>query len=190
MVRYLTALTLTLGLTAAAHAGLGDPVISGDTTEGNGSNTSYLVVDFAETNGNSYAFQYNWETPSDAYGMIVALDDALTDLSVQASDFSAEGDPANFFIDNVTFDSDTGDPSKFWTQWEGFFNPSLDRVEWQTGLGVSNIDLADGLFIGLHNPFSFEQDPDVPGLDEAIVPEPTSLALLGLGGVVLLMRKR
>ncbi len=194
MFRSICALTLSSGLslslTAHAHAGLGDLIITDTTTEGTGSNTSYLVVHFAETSGNRYAFQYNWDTPTDAYGMIEAIAADLGDFSFTANDFGPVEGPPNYFIDNVNIGADTGDAGKFWTQWEGFFNSALDRLEWEVGLGVSNIDLADGLFIGLYNPFSFEQFPDAPGINEVLIPEPTSLALLGLGGVALLARRK
>jgi len=158
-------------------------IISGSVTEGDGSNTSFLVIDFGATTGNTYAFEYLWENVTDGFGMIEALSDGLADLAITASNFGSVAEP-NFFIDNVAFENELGDATQFWAQWEGFFDTGLDDVAWAGGIGVSNVNLADGLYVGLSNPFSLS-----PGTEPVLpVPEPASLALLLVGAATLTQR--
>lgn len=170
-----------MSASAAAPQGL---VISGSITEGSGSNTSYLVVDFGATSGNTYAFEYLWDTATDGYGLITALSEGLADLDITATNYGTTS--PNYFIDNVGFQAELGDASQYWAQWEGFFDVTLNDVAWAGGTGVSNVSLADGLYVGISNPFSL--DPaDQPVLP---VPEPASLVLLVVGVATLTPRRR
>lgn len=170
---------------AVAQSILDDLIIAGSVTEasgGDGDNTSFLVVTFGATTDNVYAFEYRWDTPTDAFGMVDALSSGLADLTIGVSDFGVS--QPNYFIDNIAYQAELGDANQFWSQWEGFYDAGLDNVAWATGNGISNVQLADGLFIGLNNPFSL--DPaDAPVLP---VPEPgTALVLLAS---LAMMRKR
>ena len=147
---------------------------------GTGAKASYLVVDFDATSGAAYAFGYRWDTPGTAWDMIQAIDAALATVDVDATNWGGDG-PANYFIDNVTYGPDAGDVNAYWAQWEGTL--TAGAVDWDLGQGVSNVTISDGLFIGLHNPWSATAAPTVP-----LVPEPATVALLGVALVALRRR--
>lgn len=149
---------------------------------GTGSAKSYLVVDFAATGDGSYAFGYNWDGTStiSAYDMITAID-AGGGLDVTATDYGS-GTP-NYFIDNIWYGTAMGDAGQYWDQWEGPFG--ANDVDWSLGTGVSNVNLTDGLFIGVRNPYTGTVTPSTPG-----VPEPGSLLMLAGVALVGLMARR
>ncbi len=151
---------------------------------GGGDATGYLVLDLAATSGNSYAFSLDFDPTGPTltgYDLIQQIADAGP-LDFTATDFGNTGEPSNYFIDNVFYQGDQGDANQFFAQWEGFVVDN-SSVDWQIGQGVSNVNLTDGLVVGLRNPFSFDDEPNAP-----FVPEPASLVVLGLGGMLLLRR--
>lgn len=188
------AVTLALALLVSpVLADEADPppfVVSGSVTEGSGSNTSYLVVDFDATGGDSFAFAYHWDTATDGLGLLDALADNLDDpndsvgvtgLAFEATFFALAN---GYFVDNITFGNTTGDPNQYWAQWQGTYNASAGDVDWQLGNGISELTLTDGLFVGLRNPYSTAQAPTLP------IPEPASALLVGLGLISLSILRR
>lgn len=181
------ALGFVLCIVVASASGqsiLDDLIVSDTITEGAGDNTSYLVVTFGATTGNAYAFAYHWDTPTDAFGMIDALSSGVSELTIGVIDYGTVSQP-NYFIDNIAYAAELGDAGQYWSQWEGFHDAALDDVAWVGGQGISNVQLADGLFVGLSNPFSL--DPaDAPVLP---TPEPGTAAVL-LASLAMLCRRR
>ena len=150
---------------------------------GSGDADAYFVVDFDATSGNSYAFALAFDPDGPTltgYDLLERIADAGP-LDFTATDFGDPGQP-NFFIDNVSYLSDTGDADQFFAQWEGFVVGN--EVSWEIGDGISNVDLVDGLVVGVRNPFSFTDEPDAP-----FIPEPASLLILGVGAAAVLMRR-
>ena len=76
-------------------------------TAGTGSSTSYLVIDFAATNGISFAFAYQWDGLATTHDMMLALSDI--GLGYEWTDWGT-----GIFADNLTWDGQAGDSSLFW----------------------------------------------------------------------------
>jgi len=111
------------------------------------------------------------------------------DLSLTWSNFGTETDP-NYFLDiasydtgsgtvtgdGATFDSETA-PENFWHQWV-----DLDGSgDWSLGSGASATTITDGDRQGWV--FGSDSEP-------TSVPEPASVALIGLGAAAMFTRRR
>ena len=178
-----TAILVTAPTIATAAPFAADNGLLIEYETGSGDADAYFVVDFDATSGNSYAFALAFDPDGPTltgYDLLEQIADAGL-LDFTATDFGAPGQP-NFFIDNVSYLSDTGDADQFFAQWEGFV--AGNEVDWKIGDGISNVDLVDGLVVGVRNPFSSSDEPDAP-----FIPEPASLLILGVGAAAVLMRR-
>lgn len=199
-----------IALAGQASAVMVDPYVTQDGREieieywtGSGTNQSALLVDFRQEADDAFAFGYLWDpagsTPT-AKQMIedIAAAGALeTDLTEFAFGFSVDrlryddgggvmetADYPAYFID--------GDPG----------DPPQEGLDWALpGLGISARDLVDRSFDGfVHAVFPDDYEgfdyvgpaPRIPLAEVGgdVIPEPTTLALLGLGALPLLRRRR
>lgn len=163
---------------------------------GSGANTSSLIIDFNYLGGDAYLFEYRYDGEASAQDMLLALD-AAGDLSVQRQFFEFDG-ASSIFIDGFSYAGNTANPSfegdagETWTYWivddrvaaPTFYTPAptgpTDRA-----LQDGSVD-AWGLNISEFNTKGLDPTFNQP----AVIPEPTSLALLGLGGLAILRRRR
>jgi len=191
-VRTLASLALLAAVALAAPAGAGlvtgpagDTSIDVDYTVGTGMFTSYLVVDFGFTGGDTHGFAYRWNPGDDArgYTMLLAVSEAMDGLEWE---FDGE-DGVGFGVLTVNFEypaeGEIGDPDNFWAYWLG------DAAEPDFGfefasVGPSDRELFDGSVDGWYNAF----DGTVPSVP--LVPAPASLAALVLGGLGALTGRR
>lgn len=139
-----------------------------------------LVIDFWPGNGqaDSFAFGYRF----DVNGLTVK--DMLDDFHLDDNGltFAIESGMLNdvwYEKDEVTYHTTYDWPDSWWSQWV-----STDSMTWGWGNGLEDTYVTDGSIHGwLAKPGDdWDSEPIVP------IPEPTMLALLGLGGLVL--RKR
>ena len=154
---------------------------------GSGSNESIMVVDWQRDI--SLAFGYRWNAPATAGDMFDAVDAASTKFYKEWVE--GQGDRAIFGIgydiDGDGFSKeDTGD--YYWQGWstDSFWAEYLSANEqiWEEGNGIRSGYISNESWVGFSwTPDSFPSQPDPP-----IVPEPCSLAILGLG--VFFLRRR
>jgi len=158
-------------------------------TIGTGANTSYVIIDFAETGGNSHAFAFQWDTPMapmdplTSTDMLNAIEAAtLLDADIVSSEFGS-------FVNNFSFDGDVGNPDNFWSFTLGeVIDPG---VEWTAPpFGIDDRELADGSLDGWYNGFTDEFDSIPPSVPTTQVPSPMSLAIMSATLVRLRRRRR
>ncbi len=155
---------------------------------GTGQNVSYHVIDFAATGGESYAFEYHFDGPTEsAHAALLAID-AAGPLSYDFTNYDFGGGLVPF-ADNFSYLSDVGDPNIFWSYSLGSYAGLGTDVTWAgapTGAGEQM--LTDGSWHGWYNGFNGWDaiGPSVPAVGGAgVIPEPTSL-LLGILGMSLI----
>ena len=141
---------------------------------GSGSNEAIVVIDFDATGGDSYTFGFKWDSSATGYDAIDTIA-AAGALSFDATYYSGMG----YSIDNFYYDGESGNVSYYWSYWL-----SEDGTDWtMSGVGASGRVLSNGSWDGWYNNFSGTA-PRTP------IPEPMTVALLGLGGLLLLKRRR
>jgi hypothetical protein len=172
-----------------------------ESSPGASDGTVGMYIDFG--NGNDAVFGYNWnwdgaldtiarpagngfsDDPVDAYlgeAMMLALDDQ-TGLDVNYSYHPTFG----FFLQNLVSGGETlSDVSSYVGLWT-----SQDGSDWSyASVGVSSLDLSTANWLGFTAiPFTADFPPS-SSLAPAAIPEPTSLALLGLAGLAVIRRRK
>jgi len=185
----------------------GQPVIN-EYTVGTGANTSYLVIDFANSGGagplNSYLFEYKWDNVITTGQMIAAISNFVTDpLNVDSDTFDFGFGPVTF-INDFAYLTETSDgrANTFWLYSTGVLgadlqNPLQQTVTWTGSFsGVDDINISANSFTGFtyldYDPQTFEginpQDPRVPTL--SALPEPSAVLLLAGAPLWLLNRRK
>ncbi|MFK7961498.1 MAG: hypothetical protein AB8G96_13345 [Phycisphaerales bacterium] len=150
-----------------------DQILDVRASIGLGMNASYLVVDFRETGGDAYAWEYRWNPGDAATGltMLQAMNGA-SDLAVDLveSDFGV-------FVGNfeLGLEGEVGDPDAFWQYFTAEAEDIDPGVDWTSSLvGVADRALSNGSLDGWVNSFAVgTADPTVPTVT---IPAPAGLA--------------
>ncbi|MAT80627.1 MAG: hypothetical protein CMJ29_03150 [Phycisphaerae bacterium] len=134
---------------------------------GEGENTSYLVVDFDATGGDSYAFGYSWDDSSSVLDMLTAISSS-TELVALTTNYGEFGT----FLDNFLFGDEAGDPQNYWAH--SLATPDgLGEVDWIAASGGVDVTmLIDGGISGWYNGFTEDYDVIPPSLPTIVVPAP------------------
>lgn len=160
----------TLALASVAHADLVIDSASGTSLDvshsvGSGDLTSYMVIDFGATGGDSVAFSYSWSGPTTptSNDMIEAIV-AAGFLSWEYTDYSF-----GRAVDNFSYGDMSGDASFFWGLSLGdVVDPG---VEWAgSPVGVSDNLLSNNSLEGWYNGFNDDFSTIPPALP--LVPAP------------------
>ncbi|MEE2908033.1 MAG: hypothetical protein VX527_09405 [Planctomycetota bacterium] len=148
---------------------------------GAGEQTSYLVIDFAATGGDAYAFGYHWNDTSTVLDMLIAVSSS-TELVALTSDWGEWGT----FLDNFTFGDESGDPTNYWSH--SLATPDgSGAIDWLAASGSIDIEmLTNGGVSGWYNGFTDDYQTIPPSLPLTTIPAPGVLAL----GTVLLATTR
>jgi hypothetical protein len=174
-----------------------------DAWAGSGDNEVILVVDWngvdygAATVSQSHAFGFRWNGQATQFTMLTAFEDAGI-FTFNYADYGV------YFLNNVVYDDPDETAGPHYHPQTGSwglassFDPyarwgSYDDSDWNFNAGGFNQELlVNGQFVGI-NAFMYYGTPP-EGADESyqldvpIIPEPATLALLGIGAV--LMRKK
>ncbi|MCA9294934.1 MAG: hypothetical protein KC983_00420 [Phycisphaerales bacterium] len=149
-------------------------------TVGEGTNTSYMIVDFAETGGASYAFAYRWNDADAArsYDMISAIADASAGFGWTFGGTDGVGFGA--FVENFTYNAEAGDAGTFWSLSLGtVIDPGVDWTS--PAIGISQRFLTDGSIDGWYNGFTPDFASIPPEVPTVSVPSPAAgFVMLGL----------
>ena len=158
-------------------------------TVGTGANTSYLIVDFAATGGDTYAFAYGWDDvlapaePLTSHDMLleVAIETAFG-ASISSSAFGA-------FVNNFLYANDVGNPDNFWSFSLGdVIDPG---VQWTSpAFGIDDRQLADGSLDGWYNGFTDDFDSIPPMIPTVQIPGPAGVMMFAAALLVGRPRRR
>jgi len=177
---------VAIALGSSAHAIPTDVMVNGEYLDvdyfvGTGTNTSYLVVDFDVSGGDTYAFGYRWNDGDDARGftMIEAVTSFIDGLAWTFG--GVDGVGLGAFVDTFsypTFD-EVSQPGNFWAYWTGETNVDDEPIDFDPGFdwefasnGISGRVLQDGSIDGWYNDFN-GVPPGIP-----TIPAPPALGLL------------
>tara|TARA_Y100001970_G_C14101981_1_gene785971 strand:+ start:317 stop:901 length:585 start_codon:yes stop_codon:yes gene_type:complete len=143
-------------------------------TIGSGQYSSYVVIDFEATGGNSWAFEYKFNDD----GLVVhdmLMDFESVGLSYAYTDWGAWG----VFVDNFSYgENNIGEVSNYWAHSLGFSDGS-GSVEWSAADGgVESVALVDGLISGWFNGFNPDYSVINPSLP--LIPAPGALFFISL----------
>ena len=160
---------------------------------GIGQNVSYHVVDFASTGGESFAFAYRFDGPTEsAHAALLAID-AAGPLSYAFTSYDFGGGLVPF-ADNFIYLSDTGDPNIFWSYSLGSYAGWGIDVTWAGALTSAGEQLlTDGSWHGWYNGFNGWDavSPRVPAVGgSGVIPEPASIGLCICGISLMFVRWR
>jgi hypothetical protein len=169
-------LVVVLAITAGASA----VTYSGDMeyTAGSGSNEATIVVDFDF--GNYFLFTYRWDGEATGWDAVSALEQAGA-LVVEATDFGEWG----MFVDDLDY------PGGFEYEYGAGANTGWaycvgDNETWSSSpVGVSFYSLSTGEWNSWVWTNYDQSWMPLRGPGGQPVPEPVSLALLGLGGLAI-----
>jgi len=150
-------------------------------TAGTGSSTAYFVIDFDYTDGDTWAFEFNFDGDATAHDAFIAFGDL--GLAYLFDDYGEWG----VFASNFAWGDDVGDVDNYWAH--SLATPDGSGVvNWSDAMSsVDTTPLTDGLLSGWFNGFNDDYSAIVPTLPLTSVPGPGVLALLGLS---LCVRRR
>lgn len=172
--RKFVSLVLVLGIAVNASGYTFDDVLV-EYWAGTGGNEAVVVVDFGI---DSYAFGYRWESET-KYGR-----DMMDAVAGGSLDYTETGG----FLNMISYDGylDVGE-DKWPTDWWSYFI-STDGESWaDPGVGFAERELSHGVWDGWAHQTIGDWPP--AHLPSSPVPEPTTVALLGLGALVLNRRR-
>ena len=132
---------------------------------GSGDLTSYMVIDFSATGGDSVAFSYSWSGPT------IATSNDMIEAIVAAGFLSWEYTDYSFgrAVDNFTYGDMTGDESLYWGLSLGdVVDPGVDWAG--SPVGVSDNLLSNNSLEGWYNGFNDDFSTIPPALP--LVPAP------------------
>ena len=172
------AATALLAITSLASADLlidEGLVLDVTATIGTGDFTSYTVIDFAATGGQSWAFAYQWSGESTTHDMLQAL--GAAGLTYEWTDWGT-----GIFADNFGWSGDTGDAGLYWAH--SLATPAGDGVvDWSDAWSaVDATALSDGLISGWYNGFNDDYSAITPTLPITAIPGPATMVVLMLVG--------
>ncbi len=188
------------------ETGLGTTVtVDVEAWAGTGENETILVVDWnklddngADTVSESHAFGYRWDGTAYESDMlsdfndtgVLAVDAGNTYSFVMNIAFADEDElwGAHMHVESGSWNlASTSDPYAYWGGW-GDPNSGWDF----NTAGMNEELLADGQFEGINAIMYYGTMPSYANdqLDIPLVPEPASLGLFGICGMILISRKR
>ena len=100
---------------------------------GSGFFTSYLIVDFEATGGDTYAFAYHWSSGDDARGYTMLEAVTAADPGLDWAFGGEDGVGFGVWVENFWYEehAESGDDSLFWSYWLGSVND--DPFAWLHG---------------------------------------------------------
>ena len=171
---------------------------------GTGSDSSFLIIDSPNIDERTYEVFYDFDSANP-----LGADDLLSIIGSEDSSIMFElgnfGDPTNQFLNSITFDgvTEAGGDNIGWIQWSagggaGFPTPNpIEGGEWTLGSGVSApfraVEPGSSDTVIFTNPLFNEAGdfvPAPPSFDPVVVPEPSGLALLAFGSLLLVGRRQ
>lgn len=159
---------------------------------GTGSNALYLAVDFDY--GSSFVFKYQWSEASSLvlWDAIAALD-AEGDLAVAVTNWGGDESP-NYFIDDISYHDAVERPydSSLWPYWNIFVSENGSSWEFSAFEGISGIGIQNNNWYSMlwtYSEFDGSGYSPVRLPGDAAIPEPATMAMLGLGSILAIRRK-
>lgn len=151
-----------------------------------GLNEATIVVDFGFE---SYAFGYRWDGVASGWDAMNALNNVVIadKLDVASTNYGAMGE----LIEDIAYlDAQKFDYGDFAFVGWGYYD-SPDGENWSVNPGSSSFrELTDGSWDSwVWSEFSFDTFSPIRQPGEAPVPEPGTIILLGLGGLLVGKRK-
>jgi len=182
-MRFRNLIGLIVVLVITSSASLATPVnfhgtwVEVEYWAGTGSNEAIVVIDFGV---DSYGFGYKWDTGT-RYGK--DLMDAVD--AAGSLDYTETGG----FLNTISYDSYSNVGQNGWpTDWWAYFTSS-DGENWETsGVGFATRELSNSSWDGWAHQTTDAWPP--AHLPMTPIPEPVTIALLGLGGLLLAGRRR
>jgi hypothetical protein len=165
----------------------GGQVLNVQGVVGSGQYTSYEVIDFQDTSGPSFAWEYKYDTPVSGYQMLENIAAADPNLTVDSQFFESLGESQ---VLNLSYGAYTGNASDYWNYWNGTYDSVGQTVDWtDSDVGAGDFTISDGSFDGWYNSFVNVVPPRLP---ETPLPEPGALGnIFVLESICLLfIRKR
>lgn len=202
-----------LAALASAHAGLVSSLDDIELWAGTGTNRSALLVDFHDGNvRESFVWGFRWSGSATGFDMLTAIDDAWTEITLSSPSYI---EVATYTGDNVVHSEDGSWPAlESWGYYLSGGQAGTYDNDWNflgylgiagggdslpvtwtiSPSGTSDRLLADGswdaLSFGTYDTDTFDHETPPSGLAYAAIPEPSTVAFLILGAVLVIYAKQ